>query len=165
MPNVWRATRPPSTRRANSPAWGGRRNGGKIVSRGEAGKLSERSDFYGESSVLVDPLQEQRESVIVDVFVNRFPVALPVPIIIDDQNASNRESRIQMNQLVSGRLVPVGIEPENGNRVRRLLWQGVFHFSLDEAQAIGGITRRCQIGAHVIERCVGPYQGRLVGCR
>lgn len=114
----------------------------EVVSGSGVRKFFEWLDFHDASSRLVDPLKENSEPVVIDIFVNRFPGTLPASIIIDDENAPDRKFRIKVDQRVFGLLVPVGIEPENSNGVRGFRWQGVFYFSLDEAHTISWIMRK-----------------------
>ena len=67
-------------------------------------------DLHGDSPRVVDPIQKNVKLVILDIFVDCLASTLPVAVVVDDQNTSDREFGIQMDQLVPRRLVPVGIE-------------------------------------------------------
>ena len=103
---------------------------------------SRQLSLYGDSCGVVDPIQENSKFIALYVLINRLSSPLPVAVVIDDQNASNREFRVEMDQLVLGGLVPVGIEPQYRNVVRGFFWYRILDFSDQEARAIGRIISR-----------------------
>lgn len=42
-------------------------------------------------------------------------VTVPIAVVVDDENAAGRDVRVEMRELVPGRLVPIGVEPQQGN--------------------------------------------------
>ena len=45
-------------------------------------------------------------------FIGRSPGSLPIPVIVDDENASGRQARKKMFEFMARGLVPVGIHTQ-----------------------------------------------------
>ena len=81
-------------------------------------------------------MKQKIQPVFLDVFVDGPSGALPMAIVVNDQNTPRREPGVKVEQFVPGRFVPIGVEPENGNPVGCLRRNRVLHSSLDEMYAI-----------------------------
>ena len=89
--------------------------------------------------------------------------ALPVAVVVDDQHAAVAEQRVEVAQLVQGRLVPVGVEPQQGEPLGRRLGQRLLDRPGDESQALGRVAgleqrradRRLAVGLAVEEQLPG----------
>jgi hypothetical protein len=53
------------------------------------------SDRY--SACVIDPMKKKVQIMVSDVFVNGFPSAFPMTVIIDDQDSAGFEQREKMN--------------------------------------------------------------------
>src|SRR5688572_24737247 len=71
--------------------------------------------FEGDASGVVDAVEEEVQAVGGDVFVDGLAGALPVAVVIQDEDAAADEARVEMLHLVLRRFVPVGVETENGD--------------------------------------------------
>src|SRR4051794_9539987 len=78
----------------------------------------------GRSSVLdrhaarvVDPVQQHGRGMLGEVLVDSPPSALPMAVVVDEKHAAVCEAWIQVEQLVTGGLVPVGVEPQERYRL------------------------------------------------
>jgi hypothetical protein len=74
--------------------------------------------FHPNTPGVVDPMQHHLDLVALEIFVDSAARTLPVPVIIDDQGPPDCETRIEMDELVPSRLVPVGVEPQNCDLAR-----------------------------------------------
>ena len=90
---------------------------------------------------------ERREEL-----VDRFAGALPVAVVIDDEDAARAQSRPQMLQLVSSGLVPVGVKPQDADLLGRNGRNGVLDHALDKPDAISGIPSRREVCPDLVER-------------
>src|SRR5205814_2470354 len=59
---------------------------------------------------VVDAVEEQPDFLRGEIFVDRLATSGPVSIVVDDQHAAGAEARIEMLELVPGRLVPVSVQ-------------------------------------------------------
>jgi hypothetical protein len=50
-----------------------------------------------------------------EVFVGCFSGTAPVAVVVDDEDASGHQARVELLELVTGGGVPVGVEPEQGD--------------------------------------------------
>jgi hypothetical protein len=69
-----------------------------------------RSDCY--ARCVVDPVEEDSDVVLLDVFVDRLARPLPVSVVVDDQDTTAREPGIEMHERVLGGGVPVRVEAQ-----------------------------------------------------
>src|SRR6202035_5464940 len=68
-----------------------------------------------ETSRLIDPMQERALSDLREILLDGFLGSGPMAEIIDDQDAARRQSRPKMHELVIGRRIPIGIDPQQGD--------------------------------------------------
>ncbi len=87
------------------------------------------------SCLIVDPVEQ--DGVVDEIIVHGPPVAEELAVVIDDQDASRLEARVQVLEFVPGRVVPVGIEPQQRDSVGRLGGDGLLDQSLDKRQQRG----------------------------
>ena len=80
--------------------------------------------------------------MVPHIFIHRIARTLEMPIIIDDKNAVPDDSRIEMNELVFGRAIPIRIETQKRNVFWRRIRDGALNHSFNEIQALNGVTGR-----------------------
>ena len=62
----------------------------------------------------------------------------PAPVVVQDEHPARRQAGVEVHELVSRGLVPVGVQAQDCYLLRRLLWDGVLDETLHESDAIGG---------------------------
>ena len=66
--------------------------------------------FEPDARRLVDAAEKYRR--VGEIFVGGFSRSFIGAVIVDNQGALPRQSRIEMDQLVAGRAIPIGVQPE-----------------------------------------------------
>src|SRR6266849_7359623 len=109
----------------------------------------------------VDTNEEDLPRTRCEEFIDRAALSRPITIIVDDQDAAGQKPVVKGFQLRLGRLVPVGVEPEQGDRVRQVGGNAQCLLDLpgDEPHPLHWITRRFQVAADVVERGKTPVTG------
>src|SRR5207247_1172130 len=79
---------------------------------------------------------------------------LPAPVVVEDQHAGGCEARIEVHELVLRGRVPVGIEAEQCDLVRRMLRNRLLDRALDEMNPFLRIADAEDRLANVIDRRV-----------
>src|SRR2546430_1202229 len=79
----------PACRRSRAASLHGCAPGPSMVSA-----LASGLDRY--ASCVIDPVEEQVEVVLGDVLVHRLARSLPVRVVVDNEHASGRESRVEV---------------------------------------------------------------------
>ena len=59
---------------------------------------------------MVDAVKQEQKLVFVQVFIDGLSAALPLTVVVDEQDAAGGQSRIQMNQFLASGFVPIGIQ-------------------------------------------------------
>src|SRR6202035_4266744 len=80
-------------------------------------------DLRADASCKVDSMQEWPSRFEREEFIDGLPGALPISVIIDDEDTVLSEQRIQAAQLVPGAFIPIRIQPYYCNLPRRSGWQ------------------------------------------
>src|SRR6185503_14083737 len=85
---------------------------------------------------MVDAAKEQARSRLAQVLVSGLARPTPVAVVVDDEDASHGQAGEQVDELVMGGIVPVGIQPQH----RDLLWSHgrnrIFHAPRDEGDPV-----------------------------
>ncbi len=90
-----------------------------------------------------------------EILVHRVPGPLPVPVVVHDEHAPHGEARPELLQLVPRRFVPVGVEPQQGNALRRRRRQRLLDPARYEHDLFPGIERADHRLPHFLEAAVG----------
>lgn len=88
------------------------------------------SNLHPQTPSGVDTMQERSRIILRQVFVNRFSGAFPRTVIVDENHTPGSQDGKQVNQIVPSGFIPIRIEPEQGDLLRHLVWNGIFHSSL-----------------------------------
>jgi hypothetical protein len=104
----------------------------------------------GDAPRVVDAVEQQRGAVGGEVLVDCPARAVPVPVVVDDEDAAVGEHGVEMLELVLGRRVPVGVESQQRERARRVAGDRLLHRPAHEVQAPGGIAGGEQRLAHAL---------------
>src|SRR5262245_1369282 len=69
-------------------------------------------DFHADAAGVVDSVEQQPQAILGNVTVCGFTCALPVTVVIDDENTADTKSGVQVDEFVIGGIEPVGVQPE-----------------------------------------------------
>src|SRR5690606_28753469 len=89
---------------------------------------------------------------------DRLARPLPVEIVVEKEDAPGREARVEMDQLVARRRVPVGVEAKERDALRRGPGERLLDLSLHEAELLARVAGRQEIPLHLLERRVAPIR-------
>ena len=76
-------------------------------------------------------MKKHLDAVFRKVFVNGFATSLPVSVVVNYQHASRNEAREKLFQFATSGLIPVRIQPQDCDLIRRFLCEGIFYFAFD----------------------------------
>jgi len=74
------------------------------------------------------------------VLINGFVGTGPKTVVIEDQDATRHEPRVQMFHLVLCRLVPIRIEAQQGYLIRCLCWDRVLDKPRDQMDIMDWVS-------------------------
>lgn len=84
----------------------------------------------------VDPVQEKGSILSFDEFIGGLFGPAPGTVIVDNEDAAARKTRVEMLKFMPGGFVQVRVESEQGNGLRRLVGHGVLNTSDDVMQFV-----------------------------
>src|SRR6185437_8939144 len=99
---------------------------------------------------------EHERPLLAEVLVDGLAAAVPVAVVVDDQDPARLQPREEVRQLVAGRLVPVGVEPQDGDLLRGAGRDGLQDVALDEVALLGRVAGGVEVGGDVLEAGVAP---------
>src|SRR4051812_31352144 len=105
----------------------------------------------GYASGVVDPIEQQRVVKFRQKLVNRPARTVPVPVVVDDQDATGTQTWIQVRELMLRGLVPIGVEPKQRDPIRNGLRNGFLDRSRDDVDPILRVSARCDERTHAVE--------------
>lgn len=118
-------------------------------------------ELHGHAAGVIDAGEQKACFRRVDVFIHGAAGALPVAVVIDDEDSTDGEPRVEMLELVARRFVPVGIEPENRDLHGRVIGNRLLHTARNKVDEVFGIAGREDVGSHIVERGIAPGAARL----
>lgn|SRR5690242_3908688 len=68
---------------------------------------------------VIDAAEQYSVGSLQEVLVRRLPRAAPKAVIVDDEHAAHGQPRIEMHELMLGRFIPVGVETQQRDPLRR----------------------------------------------
>jgi|SRR5271154_6306166 len=84
-----------------------------------------------------------------------------MPVVVDDDDPSGARPRPQMEQLMFGRFIPIGVQAQQGNIRRSLARDGLLDSTFHVMDQLSGIVRIIHIALDFVERTVGQNKGLL----
>ena len=114
------------------------------------------SGLHEDPTCVVDAVEVQVRTRVLEILINRLPGPLPVAIIVNDKDAMLGQPRIQVMQFVQGRRVPIGVQPQQRNLIGNSSWNGVLDLALHKVHALAWIPSALKIGPHVLDRRLAP---------
>src|SRR5690606_30236890 len=86
-----------------------------------------------------DRREEHPDPMLGEILVDRLARPLPVEIVVEKEDAPGREARVEMDQLVARRRVPVGVEAKERDALRRGPGERLLDLSLHEAELLARV--------------------------
>src|SRR5579863_6206069 len=102
------------------------------------------SQFQCHPASIVDAVEENGSLVLFEILIASLAGALPVAVVINNEHPAAGKAREEVNELVLGGFVPVRVEAQERDRVRRVRRDRVLDFSLHEMDSLFWVARRAE---------------------
>src|SRR5262249_55921496 len=99
-----------------------------------------------------NPVPKNAPVSLSPITVDRTPLPLPVPVVINDHGAADAQPGIEMHKFVVRGFEPVRIEPKNGDALRGLGRQSVLDAPRHVSNLPRIVARRSHDSLHVLQR-------------
>ena len=86
--------------------------------------------LHSHPSGVINSVEQHDEVILRQVLVSGFSTPLPISVVINDEDPTDRQARKKMNQLMPGRFIPIGVESQERDLLRRRTGKCIFDFPL-----------------------------------
>src|SRR6478735_12124691 len=118
-------------------------------------RVTGRSGFDGDAA-LVHAQQQELLAGLLQELVHGLARSLPVAVVVDQQDTAAHQAAVKVVQFVLGRRVPVGVQPEDGDLLRRTLREGVLDLAPHVVDAVLRVGDPLEPGLYVLQGGHGP---------